>query len=110
MKDLPLEFACPLPSPSAGDIPLSVVWGFMTRLGEQQQPIGALPGVRITGEADSIFAIDRFQTIHANFYTCEVNAPLTSERYFYVFQVYLAGGSLETLDHFYLRLVNRAFA
>ncbi|KAM3188057.1 hypothetical protein ACTXT7_001010 [Hymenolepis weldensis] len=90
LKDLPLELACPLPVSSAGDVPLSVVWGYMTRLGEQQQPIGSLPGVRVTGVADSIFLIDRFEVIHANFYTCEVNAPLTSERYFYVFQVYLA--------------------
>ncbi|VDN98461.1 unnamed protein product [Rodentolepis nana] len=90
LKGLPLELACPLPVSSVMDAPLSVVWGYMTRLGEQQQPIGSLPGVRVTGEADSTLLIDRFEAIHANFYTCEVNAPLTSEIYFYVFQIYLA--------------------
>lgn len=92
---LPRELVCPLPTMgSAGtleDSPVIVVWGFMTRLGEQQQPITSLPSVRLVGDADSTLTIDRFEAVHANFYTCEVNVPLTSERYFYVFQVYLAG-------------------
>ena len=62
----------------------------MTRLGEQQQHITSLPGIRLKGESDSILSIDRFEAVHANFYTCEVNVAPT-ERYFYVFQVYLAG-------------------
>ncbi len=66
------------------------VWGFMKRLGEQQQPTSSLPAVRLLDE-DSTLTIDRFNPVHINFYTCEVNIPATSERYFYVFQVYLAG-------------------
>ncbi|VDM31081.1 unnamed protein product [Hydatigera taeniaeformis] len=90
LAELSMELVCPRPPAAPEDGPVIVVWGFMTRLGEQQQPITSLPSVRLMGEADSILNIDRFKPVHANFYTCEVNAPATSERYFYVFQVYLA--------------------
>ncbi|KAH9285003.1 Inactive tyrosine-protein kinase 7 [Echinococcus granulosus] len=90
LAELSTELMCPRPPAAPEDGPVIVVWGFMTRLGEQQQPITSLPSVRPMGEADSILIIDRFKPVHANFYTCEVNVPTTSERYFYVFQVYLA--------------------
>uniref|UniRef100_A0A5K3ETF9 Ig-like domain-containing protein n=1 Tax=Mesocestoides corti TaxID=53468 RepID=A0A5K3ETF9_MESCO len=92
LLDRPLQLICPKPpaSPDAPpDTPIIPVWGFMKRLGEQQQPITSLPAVRLLDE-DSTLNIDRFKHVHINFYTCEVNMPFTSERYFYVFQVYLA--------------------
>lgn len=77
----------------------------MKRLGEQQQATSNLPAVRLH-DGDSTLIIDRFKPIHINFYVCEVEVPATSERYVYVFQVYLAGKPSFNI-HTFNRLVVR---
>lgn len=91
LPDRPIKLSCPHPTlpDDLRDSPIITVWGFMKKLGEQQQSITNLPVVHLTDQ-DSTLTIERFKHVHANFYTCEIGFPGSSDRYFYVFQVYMA--------------------
>ncbi|VDL94933.1 unnamed protein product [Schistocephalus solidus] len=91
LPDRPIKLSCPHPTlpDDLRDSPIITVWGFMKKLGEQQQSITNLPVVHLTDQ-DSTLTIERFKHVHANFYTCEIGFPGSADRYFYVFQVYMA--------------------
>ncbi|VDK81680.1 unnamed protein product [Dibothriocephalus latus] len=76
LPDRPIKLPCPHPRlpDELRDSPIITVWGFMKKLGEQQQSITNLPVVHLTDE-DATLNIERFKHVHANFYTCEIGFP-----------------------------------
>ncbi|TPP57333.1 Inactive tyrosine-protein kinase 7 [Fasciola gigantica] len=92
MRGRSVELACPkmgAVQKSVDGIPPITIWGFMPRLGEQQQSVSALNGVQLL-DSDSKLAISNFDHHHANYYTCETSWPGSTEKYVFLFQVEMA--------------------
>ncbi|CAL8072158.1 unnamed protein product [Calicophoron daubneyi] len=91
MRGKSVELSCPkLGAQKLVDgIPPITVWGFMQRLGEQQQSVSSLPDLELVDQ-DSKLIISNFDVQHANFYICETSWPGAPDKYVFLFQVEMA--------------------
>ncbi|KAG5451474.1 Inactive tyrosine-protein kinase 7, variant 3 [Clonorchis sinensis] len=91
MRGRSVELICPkigAHRPVDG-IPPITVWGYMPRLGEQQQSITSIRDTKLV-DMDSKLVITNFDIHHVNYYTCEISSYNSPDKYVFLFQVEMA--------------------